>query len=110
MKLIYRRLTESELEATAFSPGSVYFTTDSGKLYIDPIDTTKRILIGGDGNGGASVQPDWDQTDETAPDYVKNKPDENDALELVAEMDLALPTTDENGNIYTDENGNIYTL
>ena len=29
---------------------------------------------GGGGGGGASVQPDWNQNDETAADYVKNRP------------------------------------
>ena len=28
----------------------------------------------GGGNGGFNVQPDWNQSDETAPDYVKNRP------------------------------------
>lgn len=28
----------------------------------------------GEGSGGASVQPDWNQNDETQPDYVKNRP------------------------------------
>lgn len=58
----------------------------------------------------AEKQADWSQTDETAPDYIKNKPDEADALELVAETGLVEPMTDENGSIFTDENGAIYTL
>ena len=28
----------------------------------------------GGGNGGSNVQPDWNQNDETQPDYVKNRP------------------------------------
>lgn len=53
---------------------------------------------------------DWSQTDETAPDYIKNKPDEDDALELVAEMGLVSPLAASDGSIYTDENGVVYTL
>lgn len=87
MKLVYRRVTESELTAIPFSPGSVYFTTDSGKLYIDPIDATKRILIGGDGNGGASVQPDWYQNDSTQPDFIKNKTHWEENGQTVIEWD-----------------------
>lgn len=55
-------------------------------------------------------QADWDQTDSTKPDYIKNKPDENDALELVSEMGLAEPVSAEDGSVYTDENGVLYTL
>ena len=56
------------------------------------------------------VQPDWNQTDEASADFIKNKPDEFDALEIVAEMGFIEPVADENGNIYANENGNIYTL
>lgn len=55
-------------------------------------------------------QADWDQTDSTKPDYIKNKPDENDALELVSEMGLAEPVLSEDGSVYTDNNGVLYTL
>jgi hypothetical protein len=55
-------------------------------------------------------QADWNQTDNTKPDYIKNKPDENDALELVSEMGLAEPVFAEDGSVYTDENGVLYTL
>ena len=33
-----------------------------------------RALSGSSGGSGASVQSDWNQNDETAPDYVKNRP------------------------------------
>lgn len=36
--------------------------------------------------------------------------DADDALDLVAEMGVLNPTTDEEGNILTDENGNILTV
>lgn len=53
---------------------------------------------------------DWSQTDETAANYIKNKPNETDALELVAEMGLVTPVAASDGSIYTDENGDVYTL
>jgi hypothetical protein len=56
------------------------------------------------------VQGDWSQTDETAKDFIRNKPNEYDALELVAEMGLVSPTATDDGAIFTDENGNIYSL
>lgn len=55
-------------------------------------------------------QADWDQTDSTKPDYIKNKPDENDAIELMMEMNLIEPVVAEDGSVYTDENGAMYTI
>lgn len=56
------------------------------------------------------VQPDWKQTDETAMDFIKNKPDEDDALEVVSEIGLVEPVTFNDGSICTDENGAIFTF
>lgn len=56
------------------------------------------------------IQPNWDQNDNTQLDYIKNKPDENDALELVSELGLVEPVLAEDGSIYTDENGVLYTI
>lgn len=39
---------------------------------------------------------------------VKNNKDE--ALELVADLGLVEPVTDENGDVYTDESGKVYIL
>lgn len=39
-----------------------------------------------------------------------DEPDEDDALELVAELGLAEPMTDVEGNILTDENGVLFLL
>lgn len=59
------------------------------------------------------VQPDWKQTDETAMDFIKNKPYEetaDDALEMLNEMGVLEATTNEEGFVLTDENGNILTV
>lgn len=61
---------------------------------------------------------DWNQNDETAPDFIKNKPDvvlrseieEIDAITLVVETGLVSPAVAEDGSIYTDENGVLYSL
>lgn len=37
-------------------------------------------------------------------------PSEDDALNLLAEMDVVTPLTDESGVIYTDENNNILAV
>ena len=58
-------------------------------------------------------KPDWNQNDETKIDFIKNKPieeTEDDAMEMLAEMGLADPVTDEESNILTDENSNNLTL
>jgi len=59
------------------------------------------------------VQSDWNQTDETQNDFIKNKPyeeTEDDALELLAEMGVLEATVDTDGAILTDENNNILTV
>lgn len=77
--------------------------------------TYARIKIG-DGKRNAHdlpfsiIQPDWDQEDTNQSDYIKNKPDGTDALELLMELEVAEPVFSEDGYIYTDENGILYTL
>ena len=59
------------------------------------------------------VQSDWNQYNETAPDYIKNKPieeTEDDAMKMLVDMGIIDPVTDEENNIFTDENGNILTI
>lgn len=41
----------------------------SGGVY----EALKNIAAGGSGSAGGNVQSDWAQTDETQPDYIKNK-------------------------------------
>ena len=70
--------------------------------------------VTGDGTGVVvdQVQADWNQTDETQPDFIKNKPDEMDALLLVAELGLVSEPAfvDANNNVYLDNSNNIVTL
>lgn len=58
----------------------------------------------------AQVQANWDQTDTSAVDYIKNKPDEADAMELICELSIIEPVVADDGSIYTDENNAIYTI
>lgn len=97
---------------------AVNFVPMRGELIVYDIDDThlyERFKIG-DGVTNVNdlpftvVQPDWNQNDETALDFIKNKPDEEDALALLAEMGFVEPVVATDGSIYTDENGNIYTL
>lgn len=38
------------------------------------------------------------------------KNNKEEALELVADLGLVEPVTDENGDVYTDESGKVYIL
>lgn len=40
------------------------------------------------GSGGASVQPDWNQTDDTAADFIKNKPFGDGLVEVMPETEV----------------------
>lgn len=76
-------------------------------------DDIQPVRIGEDGRlytAPSSKQPDWSQDDETASDYIKNKPTESDAIKLVVMLGLVSPIASDDGAIYTDENGAIYSL
>lgn len=53
---------------------------------------------------------DWEQTDSTHPGFIKNKPDEDDALALLEEMGLVQPALAADGSAYVDENGAFYSI
>lgn len=57
-----------------------------------------------------NIQVDWTQNDETAIDYIKNKPDENDAIQLAIETELISPIATASGEILTDKNKTVFTL
>lgn len=75
----------------------------------DGVTNVKELPFFG-GEAIDSVQPDWDQTDETALNFIKNKPDEFDALALVSEMELVVPVVDEANIVYTNENEEILII
>ena len=55
-------------------------------------------------------KPNFKQDDPTKGDYIKNKPNENDAFEILNELGIISPATASDGSIYTDKNGVIYSL
>ena len=57
-----------------------------------------------------NTQSDWTQADETQLDFIKNKPNEDNALEALAETGFITPTTTASGAVFTDSNGILYTL
>ena len=61
----------------------------------------------------ANSTANWEETDETSLAFIKNKPveeTEDDAIDMLAEMGILDPVTDEEDNILTDEDGNIFTI
>ena len=53
---------------------------------------------------------DWSQTDTTAVDYIKNKPDiatDEEIVELLMQVDMLPAITDSDGSVLSDEDGNI---
>lgn len=59
------------------------------------------------------VQTDWNQTDEAASDYIKNKPEiatDEDVMELITKLGYVIPVASSDGSIYIEEDGVIYSL
>lgn len=60
-----------------------------------------------------SSKADWDQTNETAFDYIKNKPEiatDADTLDFLSEMSYVTPVANADGSIYANEQGQVYTI
>lgn len=98
---------DRELAAGNIDETALYLTPDE-EIDLSGYATTEQLADKVDKSD--LVQSDWNQTDESAVDFIKNKPDESDALALLAEVGFVEPVADADGSIYTDENGNIYTL
>lgn len=71
------------------------------KKYVDDISSSNQ------------VQSDWNQNDETAADYIKNKPSiatNDDAMDFLAEMEMTTPVTNSNGEILISQSNEIYSI
>ena len=58
-------------------------------------------------------QADYEQNDNTAKDYIKNKPaiaTNDDAMDFLAEMGMITPVTNSNGEILISSSNEIYSL
>ena len=70
----------------------------SYQLYPRNEEFAKRA---GGGNGGSNVQSDWNQNDETAPDYVKNRPFyTGDPVETVLVEESTVSFTNPGAGVY----------
>lgn len=62
------------------------------------------------GAGMPQIQSDWNQNDENAVDYVKNKPDittDDEIIDMLTENDMLPVVADSDGAILADESDNI---
>ena len=100
---------------------AVNFIPMQGEIIVYDIDETynyERVKIG-DGTTKINdlpfidIQADWNQSDSTRTDFIKNKPvemTEDDAFNMLVELSVIVPVVNEGGAIYTDENGAILTI
>lgn len=100
---------------------AVNFIPMQGEIIVYDIDETynyERVKIG-DGTTKINdlpfidIQADWNQSDSTRTDFIKNKPvemTEDDAFNMLVELSVIVPVVNEDGAIYTDENGAILTI
>ena len=77
-------------------------------LSTEDFTTEKKEKLAG--LGVEQVQSDWKQTDETQKDFIKNKPNEDDAAAILVEMGFVKPAIAAGDTILTDSKGVIYTL
>ena len=100
---------------------AVNFIPMQGEIIVYDIDETynyERVKIG-DGTTKINdlpfidIQADWNQSDSTRTDFIKNKPVEmtkDDAFNMLVELSVIVPVVNKDGAIYTDENGAILTI
>lgn len=64
-------------------------------------------------NAAEQIQSDWNQNDETAKDFIKNKPDiasDEDVMNMLSDLEIINPITTSDGSILISPTGEIYTL
>ena len=62
---------------------------------------------------GSTTQPDWNQNDETQPDYIKNRPliaTNDDILNFLVDVGAVVPITNLAGEILISSSDEIYYL
>ena len=89
--------------------GSKCHIINNGKWYM--LNSERKWRAMSLSSGG--VQSDWNQNDDTQPDYIKNKPSiatNDDSMDFLAEMGMITPVTNSNGEILTSPSNEIYSL
>lgn len=79
--------------------------------YKDPTTGEYKPVIGGDNSGSNVSTPDWLQNDETASDYIKNRPFYEGLSVLLPETTLTFTNSQYAGNLGLNfEEGETYTI
>ena len=89
--------------------GSKCHIINNGKWYM--LNSERKWKTMSLSSGG--VQSDWNQNDDTQPDYIKNKPSiatNDDTMDFLAEMGMITPIVNSNGEILTSSSNEIYSL
>lgn len=106
----YRVITEFEFGTEIAHVGDVISAT---------VDNPAQSILDWDlfhmemGGSDDFVQPDWEQTDETAKDYIKNKPSvatDDEVMALLSSLNIVTPVSDSTGYTYLDIDSKILTL
>ena len=89
--------------------GSRCHIINNGKWYM--LNSERKWRAMSLSSGG--VQSDWNQNDDTQPDYIKNKPSvatNDDTMDFLAETGMITPVANSNGEILTSSSNEIYSL
>ena len=116
-KILHGDASRISTDITPYHEGYCY-VTHNGDFYVDMHDERVKLNAkDAETIMGASLATVLNPSDNEVPSSKAVQDaldahtyDENDAMELIADMGLIEPAADENGAVYTDENGVIYTL
>ena len=109
---IYEADTEEDMntiDIQGVPMGSKCHIINNGKWYM--LNSERKWRAMSISSGG--VQSDWNQNDDTQPDYIKNKPSiatNDDSMDFLAEMGMITPVTNSNGEILISQSNDIYSL
>ena len=109
---IYEADTEEDMNSINLQSvpmGSKCHIINNGKWYM--LNSERKWKAMSLSSGG--VQSDWNQNDDTQPDYIKNKPSiatNDDSMDFLAETGMITPVANSNGEILTSPSNEIYSL
>ena len=109
---IYEADTEEDMntiDIQGVPMGSKCHIINNGKWYM--LNSERKWRAMSLSSGG--VQSDWNQNDDTQPDYIKNKPSiatNDDTMDFLAETGMITPVANSNGEILTSPSNEIYSL
>ena len=109
---IYEADTEEDMNSIDIQGvpmGSKCHIINNGKWYM--LNSERKWRAMSISSGG--VQSDWNQNDDTQPDYIKNKPSiatNDDTMDFLADTGMITPVANSNGEILTSSSNEIYSL